>query len=132
MKPSVGVPKCEKCAAVAGGPRRGKSVDKGLGFLLGHARLHQLILRFNESPMWLSGGNRTSPSGRHPDRHLRTDTLAHRPAARALIVQALDPFAPYGDALVATCAALRSIGPFGDTQLLRDRLAQTLSRVCAQ
>jgi hypothetical protein len=60
------------------------------------------------------------------------DTLAHRPAARALIVQALDPFAPYGDALVATCAALRSIGPFGDTQLLRDRLAQTLSRVCTQ
>jgi hypothetical protein len=33
---SVGVPKGEERVAVAGGPRRRKSVDKILGFLLGH------------------------------------------------------------------------------------------------
>jgi hypothetical protein len=63
---------------------------------------------------------------------LLADLLVHRPAARGVVVRAIDPFGPYRGALRRTCAALRSVGPISDTEVVRDRAADTLSHACTQ
>jgi hypothetical protein len=60
------------------------------------------------------------------------DTLLHRSAARGVVVMGLDPYAFNAGSLTATCAALRSIGSIGGTQLLRERVSDTLAHACSR
>jgi hypothetical protein len=63
---------------------------------------------------------------------LLADVLLHRPAARSVVVKGIDPFGFYRDSLARTCAALRSIGPINDTQVVRDRATDALYHACTQ
>lgn len=58
------------------------------------------------------------------------DAIVHVPAARPLVVQAIDPFTGYGNALKATCAALPGVASGGDSALVRERAADALAHAC--
>jgi hypothetical protein len=54
------------------------------------------------------------------------DAIAHRPATRAAVVQAIDPYEGYGGALRATCAALPSVAVGRDGAIVRERASDAL------
>jgi hypothetical protein len=58
------------------------------------------------------------------------DALAHAPSSHAIVVEAIDPFASYGDALHATCAALPAVTSGHDSAVVRERAADTLAHAC--
>ena len=58
------------------------------------------------------------------------DALAHAPSSHAVVVEAIDPFATYGDALRATCAALPAVTTGHDSAVVRERAADTLAHAC--
>ena len=58
------------------------------------------------------------------------DAIAHLPATRAFVVEAIDPFTGYGNALRATCAALPMIAGGRDTALVRERANDALNHAC--
>jgi hypothetical protein len=58
------------------------------------------------------------------------DAIAHMPASHGVVVQAIDPFASYGDALHATCAALPTVASGRDTAVVRERANDALTHAC--
>jgi hypothetical protein len=58
------------------------------------------------------------------------DTIAHLPAAHAVVVSAIDPFGSYGDGLRATCASLPLIVGGKDTPVIRERASDALMHAC--
>ena len=58
------------------------------------------------------------------------DAIVHLPAAHGVVVEAIDPFASYGDALRATCAALQAIAGGRDTPVVRERATDALTHTC--
>ena len=53
-----------------------------------------------------------------------------RPSSHAVVVQAIDPFAGYGDSLRATCAALPAVTTGHDNAVVRERAADALAHAC--
>jgi hypothetical protein len=59
------------------------------------------------------------------------DAIVHMPAAHRVVVNAIDPFATYGDGLHATCAALPKVIASGqDTPIIRERANDALTHAC--
>ena len=58
------------------------------------------------------------------------DAIAHLPATHALVVEAIDPFMGYGNALRATCAALPMIAGGRDRAVVRERANDALNHAC--
>ena len=58
------------------------------------------------------------------------DAIVRLPATRGLIVAAIDPFAGYGNALHATCAALPEVAGGRDPAIVRERASDALSHAC--
>jgi hypothetical protein len=58
------------------------------------------------------------------------DAIARLPASHGVIVQAIDPFTTYGDALHATCAALPTVASGRDTPVVRERANDALAHAC--
>jgi hypothetical protein len=58
------------------------------------------------------------------------DVIAHMPAAHAVVVAAIDPFASYADGLRATCAALPTIAGGPDAAVVRERASDALMHAC--
>ena len=59
------------------------------------------------------------------------DAIVHLPASHALVVEAIDPFASYGNGLRATCAALPTVVASGqDTAVVRERATDALTHAC--
>jgi hypothetical protein len=59
------------------------------------------------------------------------DAIVHLPATHAFVVEAIDPFTGYGNALRATCAALPSIAGGGrDNAVVRERARDALNHAC--
>ncbi len=59
------------------------------------------------------------------------DAIVHLPASHSVVVQAIDPFATYGDGLRATCAALPAVVSSGqDTAVVRERASDALTHAC--
>jgi hypothetical protein len=59
------------------------------------------------------------------------DAILHLPATRAVVVEAIDPFAAYGGALRATCAALPGVANGGrDSAIIRERASDALNHGC--
>jgi hypothetical protein len=58
------------------------------------------------------------------------DAIVHVPAARTVVVQAIDPFTSYGEGLRATCAALPLVAGGPDPAIVRERAADALSHAC--
>jgi hypothetical protein len=58
------------------------------------------------------------------------DAIAHLPATHAFVVEAIDPFTGYGNALRATCAALPLIAGGRDTAVVRERANDALNHAC--
>ena len=58
------------------------------------------------------------------------DAIAHLPATHAFVVEAIDPFTGYGNALRATCAALPMIAGGRDTALVRERANDAMNHAC--
>jgi hypothetical protein len=58
------------------------------------------------------------------------DSIVHLPALHGVIVQAVDPFAKYGEALHATCAALPRIAAGNSAPVVRERATDALRNVC--
>jgi hypothetical protein len=60
------------------------------------------------------------------------DAIVHLPAARGVVVQAIDPFGDYGAALRATCAALPVVAGGHDAAILRERASDALQHACVK
>ncbi|HEY3822254.1 MAG TPA: hypothetical protein VGL81_34050 [Polyangiaceae bacterium] len=58
------------------------------------------------------------------------DAIAHLPATHAFVVEAIDPFTGYGDALRATCAALPMVASGRDPAVVRERANDALNHAC--
>jgi hypothetical protein len=58
------------------------------------------------------------------------DAIAHLPATHAFVVEAIDPFEGYGQALRATCAALPLVAGGRDSALVRERARDALNHSC--
>ena len=58
------------------------------------------------------------------------DAIAHKPAAHAVIVGAIDPFGNYGTGLRATCAALPTVASGHNTAIVRERASDALLHAC--
>jgi hypothetical protein len=59
------------------------------------------------------------------------DAIAHLPATRATVVEAIDPFGTYQGALHATCAALPGVATGGrDSAIVRERASDALNHAC--
>ena len=58
------------------------------------------------------------------------DAIVHTPLLHGVVVEAIDPFASYGDGLHATCAALPSVASGSDTAIVRERASDALSHAC--
>lgn len=58
------------------------------------------------------------------------DAIAHLPATHAFVVEAIDPFTGYGNALRATCAALPMIAGGRDAAVVRERANDALNHAC--
>ena len=58
------------------------------------------------------------------------DTIVHLPAARGLVVQAIDPFAHYEESLHATCAALPTVASSAEGPKDRERAGDALTHIC--
>ena len=58
------------------------------------------------------------------------DVIVHVPAARALVVQAIDPFAHYDEALHATCEHLELVADGQDRAIVRERASDALLHLC--
>ncbi len=59
------------------------------------------------------------------------DAVVHLPATRRMVVEAIDPFAAYGGALQATCAALPAVAEGGhDSAIVRERASDALGHMC--
>ena len=58
------------------------------------------------------------------------DAIAHLPATHAFVVEAIDPFTGYGNALRATCAALPMIAGGRDAAVVRERATDALDHAC--
>jgi hypothetical protein len=60
------------------------------------------------------------------------DALAHHPATHTVVVEAIDPFASYGDDLHATCAALRAVTGGADSAVVRERASDAFTHACRE
>ena len=58
------------------------------------------------------------------------DAITRLPAAHALVINAIDPFADYVAALKATCALLPKLVTGGDSAIVREHAADTLTHGC--
>lgn len=58
------------------------------------------------------------------------DAIAHLPATHAFVVEAIDPFTGYGNALRATCAALPMVAGGRDSAVVRERATDALNHAC--
>ena len=58
------------------------------------------------------------------------DVIAHLPATHSFVVEAIDPFTGYGNALRATCAALPMITGGRDSAVVRERANDALNHAC--
>jgi hypothetical protein len=58
------------------------------------------------------------------------DAIVRLPLTRGVVVDALDPFAPYDGALHATCAALPVVAGGRDAPMVRERASDALSHAC--
>jgi hypothetical protein len=59
------------------------------------------------------------------------DTIVHMPAARGLVVQAIDPFGRYDEALHATCQNLPLVADgTTDPPIVRERASDALAHLC--
>jgi hypothetical protein len=59
------------------------------------------------------------------------DSIVHRPATHTFVVEAIDPFDGYGNALRATCAALPRVANDGrDSAVVRERATDALDHAC--
>ena len=58
------------------------------------------------------------------------DAIVHMPPARGLVVQAIDPFGRYEEALHATCEHLNLVADGPDTAIVRERAADALAHLC--
>jgi hypothetical protein len=58
------------------------------------------------------------------------DAIAHFPATHAFVVEAIDPFDGYGNALRATCASLPSVAGGKDAAVVRERATDALNHAC--
>jgi hypothetical protein len=58
------------------------------------------------------------------------DAIVHMPRSHAVVVQAIDPFTTYGDALHATCAALPAVAGGQDPAVVRERASDALAHAC--
>jgi len=58
------------------------------------------------------------------------DSIAHLPATHAFVVEAIDPFTGYGNALRATCAALPMVAGGRDAAVVRERASDALNHAC--
>ena len=59
------------------------------------------------------------------------DAIVHLPASRRVVIEAIDPFATYGDGLRATCAALPTVIASGqDAATVRERANDALTHAC--
>jgi hypothetical protein len=59
------------------------------------------------------------------------DAIVHLPATRSMVVGAIDPFAAYGGALQATCAALPAVAQsWHDPAIVRERASDALAHMC--
>jgi hypothetical protein len=58
------------------------------------------------------------------------DTIIRLPAAREVVVRAIDPFETYGDGLRATCAALPTVAASRETAFVRERASDALNHAC--
>ncbi len=58
------------------------------------------------------------------------DAIARMPATHAFVVEAIDPFTGYGNALRATCAALPVVAGGRDAAVVRERARDALNHAC--
>jgi len=58
------------------------------------------------------------------------DVIVHMPAARGLVVQAIDPFGRYEEALHATCGNLPLVANGPDSAIVRERASDALIHLC--
>lgn len=58
------------------------------------------------------------------------DAIVHFPATHAFVVEAIDPFDGYGNALRATCASLPTVAAGRDAAVVRERAADALNHAC--
>jgi len=58
------------------------------------------------------------------------DVIVHLPAARGLVVQAIDPFAHYEEALHATCEHLELVANGQDSAIVRERASDAVLHLC--
>jgi hypothetical protein len=58
------------------------------------------------------------------------DAIVRLPATHGVVVEAIDPWANYGGALRATCAALVSVASGKDTAFVRERATDALFHAC--
>jgi hypothetical protein len=58
------------------------------------------------------------------------DAIVRLPATHGVVVEAIDPWANYGGALRATCAALVSVASGHDTAFVRERASDALFHAC--
>ena len=58
------------------------------------------------------------------------DAIVRLPLTRAVVVDAIDPFAPYEGALHATCAALPAVAVGRDPLIVRERASDALNHAC--
>jgi hypothetical protein len=58
------------------------------------------------------------------------DAIVHSPAAHGVVMQAIDPFGGYDEALHATCAALPMIVGGRDGAVVRERASDALNHAC--
>jgi hypothetical protein len=58
------------------------------------------------------------------------DSLVHLPATRLVVVEAIDPYEGYGNALRATCATLPTVVGGRDSALVRERASDILGHAC--
>jgi hypothetical protein len=59
------------------------------------------------------------------------DALVHIPAAHALVVQAIDPFGRYEEALHATCEKLPMVESSQDPAIVRERASDAIAHLCS-
>jgi hypothetical protein len=58
------------------------------------------------------------------------DALVHVPAARGIVLAAIDPFDAYCKNLRATCAALPAIASGKDAAVIRERASDAIAHGC--